>query len=419
MEFISKHKILTPKQFGFQKIKSTELAINEICSNLKETFENKESAFGIFLDFAKAFDTVNHEILLTKLEYYGIRGIPLQWFKSYLQNRQQYTGIDDTLSDIETVTCGVPQGSILGPLLFLLYINDIISSSNVLKFFLFADDTTIFYSTKINAETEHILNTELNKVNNWLNCNKLSLNIDKSCYLNFTLLKRQQKVTIKIAKCPLQHKKVVKYLGVLIDENLSWKPHIDNINLKIRKGTGMIYKIRDVVTSTTLKTLYYSFIYPYLDYNIINWSIAPNTHLNKLRTSNKRAVKAMLSKPLRENSNPLFKKLEILPLDSLINFRRGTFMWKIQNNILPEETCSWFEHNKENTHTLTSKYLLKNPRTLFAKNHNTFAAVKLWNVDIPEEIKVSNTLKQFKLNYKNHLLYLNHSKVVITLDKQK
>ena len=112
----------------------------------------------------------------------------------------------------------------------------------------------------------------------------------------------------------------------------------------------------------------------------------------------------MLSKPIRENSNPLFKKLEILPLDSLINFRRGTFMWKIQTKILAEETCSWFKQNEENTQNRnTSKYLLNNPRTLFAKNHNTFAAVKLWNVGIPEEIKALNTLKQFKFKFKNHL----------------
>ena len=183
ISFINKYNIITPNQYGFQAQKSTELAINEICNNINKTLENKESAFCIFLDFAKAFDTVNHNILLNKLEYYGIRGPPLLWFKSYLNNRQQYTDINGTLSNVEAIKCGVPQGSILGPLLFILYINDIVHSSNTLKFTLFADDTTIFYSSKLPPETQHILDAELNNVNQWLICNKLSLNTDKSCYL--------------------------------------------------------------------------------------------------------------------------------------------------------------------------------------------------------------------------------------------
>ena len=204
----------------FKQDKSTELALYEICNNIKNTFEHKETAFCIFLDFAKAFDTVNHEILLKKLEYYGIRGIALLWLKTYLEKRQQCTEIGNTLSYIDEIQCGVPQGSILGPLLFLIYINDIILSSSILKFYLFADDTTIFYSSKINAKTEKILNTELNKVHNWLNCNKLSLNIKKSCFLKFSHVKEKIKVVPKLAKCPIEQKKVTKYLGVLIDENL-------------------------------------------------------------------------------------------------------------------------------------------------------------------------------------------------------
>ena len=144
ISFINKYNIITPNQYGFQAQKSTELAINEICNNINNSFENKESAFCIFLDFAKALDTANHNILWNKLDYYGVRGSPLLWFKSYLNNRQQYTDINGTLSNVDAIKWGVPQGSILGPLLFILYINDIVHSSNILKFTLFADDTTIF-----------------------------------------------------------------------------------------------------------------------------------------------------------------------------------------------------------------------------------------------------------------------------------
>ena len=166
----------------------------------------------IFLDFAKAFDTVNHKILLNKLNHYGIRGLPLEWLKNYLQNRQQYTDIEGTLSFMDYIKCGVPQGSILSPRLFHIYINDIINSPSILKFFLFADDTTIFFSAKPSLSIQNTLNIELSKVNTWLNCNKLSLNVGKSCYLKFSLLKSTPNITIKIANKPLEKKELLNIL---------------------------------------------------------------------------------------------------------------------------------------------------------------------------------------------------------------
>ena len=178
-DFLSKHKILSPNQFGFQKSNSTEFAVNAILTKITNAFENKETAHCIFLDFAKGVDTVNHNILISKLEHYGIRGVCLNLFKNYLANRQQCTEINGTISDIEITKCGFPQGSILGPLLFLIYINDVVNSSELLKFYLFADDTTLFYSSKNKAETEDTVNREIGKVTNWLISNKLSLNIKK------------------------------------------------------------------------------------------------------------------------------------------------------------------------------------------------------------------------------------------------
>ena len=318
MDFVTKNNILTPNQFGFQKNKSTEQAVNAIVNNIINSFEIKESAYCIFLDFAKAFDTVNHDILIKKLEHYGIRGLTLNWFKSYLHERKQYTDIEGTLSDIDDIKCGVPQGSVLGPLLFLIYINDIINSSSILKFFLFADDTTLFYSAKTSSFLEKQLNDELKKVNKWLISNKLSLNAGKSCFLNFSLVPPIADIKIKIANKALEQKKVTKYLGVLIDDKLLWKEHIQSINLKIRKGIGVLYNLKEYVTQSTLKTLYYSFIQPYLDYNIINWSSAPPTNLDCIKVSTNKAVRTILSKRKREHALPFFKELGILPLDDLI-----------------------------------------------------------------------------------------------------
>ena len=404
--FFTKHKVLSPNQFGFQKNKSTELAVNEIINNIITTFENKESAYCIFLDFAKAFDTVNHDILLRKLEHYGMRGTPLNWLKSYLHNRLQYTEIDNTLSDPDSIKCGVPQGSILGPLLFLIYINDIMHASSTLKFYLFADDTTIFYSSKQTPNVQQqTLNTELEKVNAWLNCNKLSLNVGKSCYLKFSLLPPAPNGIIKIANKPLAKKTVTKYLGVLIDDKLLWKDHIQNINLKIRKGIGMLYKLKDYVTSSTLKSLYYSFIYPYLDYNLLNWSCTSTSNLNCLRISNRKAVRCMLSRNKREHYTPLFKELNILPFNELIQLKRANFMWKLNKNLLPTSS-KWFKTNDSEImqRLHLSKYRIPNPRTEYAKRYNTYTATRLWNTEIPDNLKASTTVKKFNSNYKTLLL---------------
>ena len=217
----------------------------------------------------------------------------------------------------------------------------------------------MFYSTKIDAKTEQTLNTELNKVNNWLNCNKLSLNLGKSSYLKFTNIRSTHNVTIKMANRPIDQKRVAKYLGVLIDDNLSWKYHIDNINLKIRKGICMLNKIKSMVSASALKTLYYSFIYPYL-------GVVHLTHISIFfKNSNKKVVRNMKFYDNNE-SNSIFKELEILPLDSLIKLRRGTFMWKLNYNFLPNPSSSWFKVNTAPVYNrrVINTYHLPHPTTL-------------------------------------------------------
>ena len=184
--FFSKHNILYENQFGFQSNMSTEYAVNQVLNYIVNTLERNEFGVCIFLDFAKAFDTVNHEILLGKLEHYGIRGVALGWIRNYLTNRMQCTEIGDTQSELEMIKCGVPQGSVLGPLLFLIYINDIVNSSKLFNFTLFADDTSLYYSCKNTTYLENIINCELGNISNWLSANRLSLNVAKSKLLYFT-----------------------------------------------------------------------------------------------------------------------------------------------------------------------------------------------------------------------------------------
>ena len=238
INFIEKHNILYNYQFGFRKGYSTEYAILETVENLKTAIDENKITCGIFLDFSKAFDTINHQILLAKLFKYGIRGLPHTWFTSYLSNRQQYVKVGEYESDLRDITCGVPQGSTLGPLLFLLYINDLPNSSQKLLFRIFADDTNIFYSSKDLNELETVVNNELVYVLEYCAVNKLSINFKKTNYMLITSPRKNP--SISITTCDIECTKQIKYLGVFIDNHLKWEPHIKHINNELTKNIGIL-----------------------------------------------------------------------------------------------------------------------------------------------------------------------------------
>ena len=179
------HQLLSSSQYDFRQAHSTEHAILDMVESIRTNMDKRLFSCAVFIDLKKAFDTVDHKILLDKLNYYGLRGIDNQWFSSYLTNRTQTTEINSFISDKEVVSCGVPQGSVPGPLLFLLYVNDIQYCSRKLKFFLFADDTNVLYSHENFKTLELIVNVELNNLFNWLTANKLTLNRKKSNFVIF------------------------------------------------------------------------------------------------------------------------------------------------------------------------------------------------------------------------------------------
>ena len=202
--FLEQHNILFQNQFGFRKNNSTTFALLEITERIKETIDNQKYGCGIFIDLRKAFDTVNHQILLSKLEHYGVRNTSFNWFNSYLSNRQQYVFVNGETSQLRNINCGVPQGSVLGPLLFLIYINDLPNISKILNFYLFADDTNIYFEAETPEKLEWVVNKELKELHTWLIVNRLSLNIDKTNFVVFHPYNKPLKhnITLKIQKKP-------------------------------------------------------------------------------------------------------------------------------------------------------------------------------------------------------------------------
>ena len=272
--FVEENQIVYPLQFGFRKNFSTTLALLSLTEEIQQEMDKGRFGCGIFIDFQKAFDTVDHNILVKKLDHYGIRGVSNSWFKSYLNNRKQYVSINGFNSELNDIKCGVRHSSVLGPLLFLLYINDLHASIRFSKVHHFADDTNLLhFSSSIKLLNKQI-NCDLKHLVNWLNANKISLNISKTELVLFKPLKKEldHELKIKLNGKKLYPTSSVKYLGVKIDSNLNWKEHMNSIAVKLNRANAVLSKLKVYVSFSILKSIYYSIFESNLNYGNIVWA---------------------------------------------------------------------------------------------------------------------------------------------------
>ena len=262
-DFMLKEDTLCDLQFGFRKGTSTTHALVNLVENIKKSLDNKTNVCRVFGDLQKAFDTVNHKILLDKLYYYGVRGQAHLWFESYLTDRKQKVQIASVDSRLMKISYGVPQGSILGPLLFLLYINDLRHTAQKSLVHHFADGTNLIISDRSLKNFRLIMNEELKYLYEWLYANRLSLSVVKTEFLLFrnNLSKNKNfKFTLRLNNKALYESYRVKYLGIIIDNKSNWKSHINELTKMLGKAIGLLSKIRHFVTSSTLKHLYHSLL---------------------------------------------------------------------------------------------------------------------------------------------------------------
>ena len=414
-DYLDLLSIIYPKQFGFRPGFSTSHSLVDITETIRGTLEKKKYGCGIFIDLKKAFDTVNHKILLQKLEHYGIRGNTLLWFKSYLTNRKQYVNLNGTKSDTKEITCGVPQGSVLGPLLFLLYINDLPNISEKLTFFLFADDTNIYFESDNLDNLQKIINKELKKLYEWLCINRLSLNISKT---NFVIFHAKNKplhpITILINNKAIEEADHVKYLGVIIDSQLTFRRHMEEVSKKISRSIGVLYKLRPFVSQKILVNVYYAIIYPFLLYGVELWGNTSNTLLTPIFLLQKKFVRLATYNDnyidefrTLAHSFPLFYTLKIMTIFDIFRIQLGTTVFDAVNMIGPQvieiTPASQIHHYNTKFAQADNHHVNYVRTTTYGIKALKNEGIKLWKT-IPSNIKSAKSKKSFKNNYKKHLI---------------
>ena len=411
--FLNYHNLLYKHQYGFRANFNCSYPVMHFSEKVYDALNQKPSLtnLAIFIDLKKAFDTVDHEILLKKLEHLGIRGISNKWFYNYLTDREQFVSIHGVDSEYAKMVCGVPQGSILGPLLFLLFINDLPRATQFLTL-LFADDTTFQMSGNDLDLLVQNANLELEKASVWFKANKLTLNVDKTKFMLFSgksidladfgknLQIGGQTIEQIGSKCK---EKYFKFVGHVLDDKMSWDGHIQHICRKLASANFAINSAKNFMPLKIRKTLYHTIFDSHLNFGLLLWGCAKNKTIKKVENLQKKCIRNVFLASYKSHTEPIFKKLEILKFKDKITLQRSTFMNNYRNKKLPESfnnkftdiTCTDQLQTRHNDYNYQNIPALKKVLESFPFK----CIIRTWNslsIDVKstaDNIDFQNTLK--------------------------
>ena len=414
ISFFETYNIINMSQFGFRQGYSTTMAVAEFYEDILESYDKGKATCAVLLDLSKAFDSVNREILLFKLHKYGIRGNAWNLLHSYLNSREQFVFSNNDISSNAKVDVGVPQGSVLGPLLFLIHINDLSNSTNM-KVLNFADDTLLYIHFDSPRNIGNVINSELENVSQWLNDNQLQVNCSKTKYLVFSPNSPKfeslsnLKLYVGINK-EIERVSQYKYLGLIIDDQLTWNPHIKYIKGKLSQSLGLLYRTRKYLDRRSLILILHSLFISHLQYGILCWGRCSKTSMDPLLISMNKAIKCINFKDprLREKETlKLFHKDKILQVNDMFKLELAKFMYKYYNRLLPANFNRYFTsvdsiHNY-NTRASGKNYFVPRKDKTKGLSCLSYRGAKLWS-EVPVVIKDNLSLPSFTFNYKKELL---------------
>ena len=396
--------LLSDNQFAFRKLHNTQTSIMNITETWFRNINEQKTNLSVFLDLKKAFDTVDHDVLLSKLSAYGVTDLAHGWFTSYLAGREQYCYVEGKSSNKRLVQCGIPQGSCLGPLLFIIYMNDFEKCLKKSKPNMYADDTSISYASNEINELFNEIKGELDLVSSWMRQNKLSLNAEKSEFMLIGHPKQLNKAKdfpdLEVEDQKLCRAQKTKYLGVIIDESMNWEEQLKTIKRKIKNGLGAMFKLKNILSQKQLATVYRALIESHLRYCSVIWGCLSNTKLESLQRLQNRARR--LIECARHKDGWVCDWLDVR---NLIKYDQLITTYKIKNGLCPENLKNKFTPrsniSKYNTRKIDD-FEIPRLRLEYCKKSFGYQGASAWN-EIPKQIRDSASLSSFKVRLRELL----------------